>query len=253
MYPGKPVANVAFKTYGYISMTQALSFLGDFKVGHYMKIPPKSMFTVQLVGTIVSSTVYFATAWWLLTSVENICNPDLLPEGSPWTCPGSDVFYNASIIWGVVGPLRMFTDKGVYPEQNWWFLIGFLAPIPMWFLERKFPENKWIKLIHVPLILSATSAMPSAKTVHYWSWAFVGFVFNYIIYRRYRGWWAKHTYILSAALDAGVAFLGVILYFALQSKDIYGPSWWGADISDHCPLAKCPTAPGIKVKGCPVF
>ncbi|KAJ6298369.1 hypothetical protein OIU76_019511 [Salix suchowensis] len=70
MYPGKPFANVAFKTYGYISMTQALSFLGDFKIGHYMKIPPKSMFIVQLVGTIVSSTVYFGTAWWLLTSVE---------------------------------------------------------------------------------------------------------------------------------------------------------------------------------------
>ncbi|KAJ6966066.1 hypothetical protein NC652_003830 [Populus alba x Populus x berolinensis] len=244
MYPGKPLANVAFKTYGYISMTQALSFLGDFKMGHYMKIPPKSMFIVQLVGTVVSSTVYFATAWWLLSSVENICNPDLLPDGSPWTCPGSDVFYNASIIWGVVGPLRMFTDKGVYPEQNWWFLVGFLAP---------FPEKKWIKLIHIPLILSASSAMPSAKTVHYWSWAFVGFIFNYIIYRRYKGWWAKHTYILSAALDAGVAFMGVILYFTLQSKDIYGPAWWGADVSDHCPLAKCPTAPGIKVKGCPVL
>ncbi|KAI5605085.1 hypothetical protein POPTR_001G370100v4 [Populus trichocarpa] len=253
MYPGKPLANVAFKTYGYISMTQALSFLGDFKIGHYMKIPPKSMFIVQLVGTVVSSFVYFATAWWLLSSVENICNPDLLPDGSPWTCPGSDVFYNASIIWGVVGPLRMFTDKGVYPEQNWWFLIGFLAPFPMWFLQRKFPEKKWIKLIHIPLILSASSAMPSAKTVHYWSWAFVGFIFNYIIYRRYKGWWAKHTYILSAALDAGVAFLGVILYFTLQSKDIYGPAWWGADVSDHCPLAKCPTAAGIKVKGCPVL
>ncbi|XP_011038844.1 PREDICTED: oligopeptide transporter 1 isoform X3 [Populus euphratica] len=253
MYPGKPLANVAFKTYGYISMTQALSFLGDFKIGHYMKIPPKSMFIVQLVGTVVSSTVYFATAWWLLSSVENICNPDLLSDGSPWTCPGSDVFYNASIIWGVVGPLRMFTDKGVYPEQNWWFLIGFLAPVPKWFLERKFPEKKWIKLIHIPLILSATASMPSAKTVHYWSWASVGFIFNYIIYRRYKGWWAKHTYILSAALDAGVAFVGVILYFSLQSKDIYGPAWWGADNSDHCPLAKCPTAPGIKVKGCPVL
>jgi hypothetical protein len=147
----------------------------------------------------------------------------------------------------------MFTDKGVYPEQNWWFLVGFLAPIPKWFLERKFPEKKWIKLIHIPLILSATASMPTAKTVHYWSWASVGFIFNYIIYRRYKGWWAKHTYILSAALDAGVAFLGVILYFTLQSKDIYGPAWWGADVSDHCPLAKCPTAAGIKVKGCPVL
>jgi OPT family small oligopeptide transporter len=34
LYPGRPVANVCFKTYGYISMTQAVSFLMDFKLGH---------------------------------------------------------------------------------------------------------------------------------------------------------------------------------------------------------------------------
>ncbi|BFI12331.1 hypothetical protein MPTK1_4g06980 [Marchantia polymorpha subsp. ruderalis] len=48
-YPGRPVANVCFKTYGYISMTQAITFLSDFKLGHYMKIPPRSMFVVQEV------------------------------------------------------------------------------------------------------------------------------------------------------------------------------------------------------------
>ncbi|CAN1753503.1 Oligopeptide transporter 5 [Linum perenne] len=101
-YPGKPLANVAFKTYGYISMSQALSFVQDFKLGHYMKIPPKSMFIAQLVGTLVGSTVHFATAWWILSSVPHVCDIDNLPEGSPWTCPGSDVFYSASIIWGVV-------------------------------------------------------------------------------------------------------------------------------------------------------
>ncbi|CAM6086383.1 unnamed protein product [Calypogeia fissa] len=47
LYPGHPVANVSFKTYGYISMTQAISFLVDFKLGHYMKIPPRSMFVTQ--------------------------------------------------------------------------------------------------------------------------------------------------------------------------------------------------------------
>jgi hypothetical protein len=25
------------------------------------------------------------------------------------------------------------------------------------------------------------------------------------------------------------------------------------EVSDHCPLATCPTAPGIQVEGCPVF
>lgn len=48
IYPGRPLANVAFKTYGYISMAQALGFLSDFKLGTYMKIPPKSMFIAQV-------------------------------------------------------------------------------------------------------------------------------------------------------------------------------------------------------------
>ncbi|KAJ6405041.1 hypothetical protein OIU84_013089 [Salix udensis] len=50
IYPGRPIANVCFKTYGYISMSQAVSFLSDFKLGHYMKIPPRSMFVVQCIG-----------------------------------------------------------------------------------------------------------------------------------------------------------------------------------------------------------
>ena len=48
LYPGYPVANMSFKVYGYISMKQALAFLQDFKLGHYMKIPPRDMFMAQV-------------------------------------------------------------------------------------------------------------------------------------------------------------------------------------------------------------
>ena len=206
----------------------------------------------QLVGTLVASSTYFATAWWLLSSIKDICDPLLLPEGSPWTCPGDDVFYHASIIWGVIGPLRMFTKYGIYKEMNWFFLLGFLAPIPGWFLSRKYPNIKWLRLINMPIIIGATSGMPPTKAVNYWAWGAVGIFFNFYIYRKFKAWWARHTYVLSAALDAGVAFLGIMLFFTLQSKNVIGPEWWGLDM-DHCPLASCPTAPGIVKKGCPVF
>ena len=39
---------MCFKVYGYISMTQALTFVSDFKLGHYMKIPPRTMFMAQV-------------------------------------------------------------------------------------------------------------------------------------------------------------------------------------------------------------
>ncbi|RLM92078.1 oligopeptide transporter 4-like [Panicum miliaceum] len=116
--PGKPIANVCFKVYGYMSMSQAVSFLADFKLGHYMKIPPKSMFLVQLVGTVVAGTVNLGVAYWLLGSVPNICQDALLPADSPWTCPSDRVFFDASLIWGLVGPRRIFGPLGNYGALN---------------------------------------------------------------------------------------------------------------------------------------
>lgn len=51
IYPGKPIANLLFKIYGRISTVHALSFLSDLKLGHYMKIPPRCMYTAQVSTT----------------------------------------------------------------------------------------------------------------------------------------------------------------------------------------------------------
>lgn len=58
IYPGRPIANVIFKTYSTLSMSHALVFIADFKLGNYMKIPPKSMFFVQ-VNIVHTKANYF--------------------------------------------------------------------------------------------------------------------------------------------------------------------------------------------------
>ena len=63
MLPGKPLANVTFKTYGTISMAQAIVFLNDFKLGHYMKIPPKSMFIVQVIKLILEFMLIYMSLY----------------------------------------------------------------------------------------------------------------------------------------------------------------------------------------------
>ncbi|KAJ7547338.1 hypothetical protein O6H91_08G081100 [Diphasiastrum complanatum] len=250
LYPGRPVANVSFKTYGYISMTQAVSFLSDFKLGHYMKIPPRSMFIVQVLGTLIAAVVNLSTAWWLLTSIHDICNTELLPSNSPWTCPGDAVFFDASIIWGLIGPKRVFGSLGMYNKLNWFFLFGALAPVPVWLLSKAFPHKTWIRSINMPVLIGASGIMPPASSVNFTAWFVVGFIFNYIIFKYRKGWWQRHNYVLSAALDAGLAFMGVVLYATtgLENKSI---TWWGTNL-DNCPLASCPTAPGIVRDGCPL-
>ncbi|RLM80025.1 oligopeptide transporter 4-like [Panicum miliaceum] len=251
--PGYPVANVCFKVYGYMSMSQAVAFLSDFKLGHYMKIPPKSMFLVQFVGTIVASTVNIGTAWWLLGSIKDICS-DSLPPDSPWTCPSDRVFFDASVIWGLVGPRRIFGSAGNYGALNWYFLIGAAGPVIVYALHRMFPNQRWIPLINLPVLLGATASMPPATAVNYNSWLFNGTIFSFFVFRYRKKWWTRYNYILSAALDAGVAFMGVVLYFSLtmENKSI---DWWGT-AGEHCPLASCPTAKGLDLgpdSVCPVF
>ncbi|KAM4087253.1 hypothetical protein ACJW30_10G164000 [Castanea mollissima] len=251
--PGKPIANVCFKTYGYMSMSQAISFLNDFKLGHYMKIPPRSMFLVQFIRTILARTVNLSVAWWVLNIVENICQQNLLPQNSPWTCPNDRVFFDASVIWGLVGPKRIFGSQGNYSAFNWFFLGELLGPIVVWLLHKAFPTQTWIPLINLPVLLGATVNMPPATPLNYTSWILVGTIFNFFVFRYRTNWWQRYNYVLLAALDAGVAFMAVLLYFSLgmENRNLH---WWGSDPNvnlKHCELATCPTMKGISVEGCP--
>ncbi|XP_031495743.1 oligopeptide transporter 7-like isoform X1 [Nymphaea colorata] len=251
LYPGRPVANICFKVYGFISMKQAVTFLQDFKLGHYMKIPPQAMFTAQIAGTVIAAVVHLGTAWWMMNTIPNICNTTFLPSNSPWRCPSDRVFYDASVIWGLIGPRRIFGDLGIYSSINWFFLAGAVAPLLVWLGQKAYPDRQWIKLINMPVLIGATVQMPPATAVNYTCWIVVGFLFNNLIYRYHRAWWRRHNYVLSAALDAGLAFMGVLLYLSLGFQDI-NLDWWGSHL-DMCPLASCPTAQGIHVEGCPVF
>ena len=206
--------------------------------------------TCQFIGTILAGTINIAVAWWLLTTIKNICQDELLPPDSPWTCPGDRVFFDASVIWGLVGPKRIFGSLGNYPSMNWFFLGGALGPVVVWVFHKAFPKQSWIPLINLPVLLGATSMMPPATSLNYNSWILVGTIFNFFVFRYRKQWWQRYNYILSAAMDAGVAFMAVLLYFSLGIEE-KGLTWWGTD-GEHCKLATCPTAKGIVVHGCPV-
>ena len=93
--PGRPLAMMMFKTWCYITMFQAISFTSDFKLGHYMKIPPRSMFSCQVVATIIAGTSQLVMQAWLFSYIEDLCSPT---QKDGFICPSTTVFGNASII-----------------------------------------------------------------------------------------------------------------------------------------------------------
>ncbi|KAF9038006.1 OPT oligopeptide transporter [Panaeolus papilionaceus] len=227
--PGRPVAMMMFKTWGYITMLQALTFTADFKLGHYMKIPPRAMFFAQVVATIIAGTVQLGVQSWMFTNIPGMCSEDQ-PDG--FICPSTEVFGTASIIWGVIGPMRQFSKGQVYYALSFFFPIGFVLPIILYFINKRFP-NSWLRYVNLPVIFAGTGYMPPATAINYVTWGMVGFFFQYFIRRRHFSWWTKYNYVLSAALDAGVAISAVLIFFCLQyplngqigAKNIQ--TWWG--------------------------
>jgi hypothetical protein len=61
-------------------------------------------------------------------------------------------------------------------------------------------------------------------------WIFVGFIFSKVIRDRFRGWWLQYNYLLSAALDAGLALCTILIFLTLQLTQKSPPSWWGNNV-----------------------
>ncbi|KIJ63337.1 hypothetical protein HYDPIDRAFT_29591 [Hydnomerulius pinastri MD-312] len=227
--PGRPVAMMLFKTFGYITMTQALQFTADFKLGHYMKVPPRQMFIVQVAATVISGTTQLGVQSWMFSNIQGMCGPH---QKDGFICPSTQVFGTASIIWGVIGPSLQFSKGHLYNNLLWFFLMGAALPIIPWYLTKKYPKSCF-KYFNTPVILSGAGFMPPATAANYVPWAIIGFIFQYVIRRRHFSWWTKYNYVLSAALDSGVAIAIILIFFCLQFPldGTIGANtiqtWWG--------------------------
>lgn len=147
--PGRPIAMMMFKTWGYITMAQALTFASDFKLGHYMKIPPRPMFWAQVIATVIAGTVQLGVQAWMFSNIPEICDPS---QKDGFICPATEVFGTASVIWGVIGPARQFSQGQIYYGLTIFFLVGFLCPLFGWLISQKFPNSwvRYVKQVHPP-------------------------------------------------------------------------------------------------------
>lgn len=227
VFPGRPVANMVFVTYGYISSAQGVKFAADLKLGHYMKIPPRILFWVQMVATIVSSLTQIGVLNWMFANVPGICTTDAI---NGFTCPLARVHFNGSILWGVVGPKEFFGPGATYRPLVWCFLIGAIAPIPLYFYSRN-KKHSIVRKINLPVLFGSLSWIPPATGLNFSVWALVCFVFNYLVKNRRSAWWAKYTMTLSAALDSGLAFGIVVVFFGFIYPGLMKNfKWWGTEV-----------------------
>ncbi|RYP16413.1 hypothetical protein DL766_009129 [Monosporascus sp. MC13-8B] len=219
MLPGRPIGVMIFKVFSTITLGQAQIFSGDLKLAHYMKVPPKTTFWCQVVAIMWAAFVQVAVMNWALGNIPDICTP-LQP--ARFTCPNGQAFFSNSIIWGVIGPRRMFGPGSIYEHFNYFWLLGALFPLLLWLLVQKLRVG-FARHFSAPIMLGAMAWLPPATPLSFWTWGLVGLAFNHCIRRRFSGWWRTYNYVTAA----GLVLSTIVVFFAIILPGVEIPQWWG--------------------------
>jgi hypothetical protein len=236
MLPGQPIAMMLFKSWGYMLAYNGLQYVQDMKITHYsaskhsvpfpksrlltivaVKIPPRTVFAAQLFAVVWLSIVQIAAYNFLRGNIEGICTSEQI---NGLTCPNAKTFYNASVIWGVLGPAKMFGAGQLFAWTNWFWLIGAILPVIQYFLALRYPRS-FLRYVFWPAIFGAASMIPPATPWYIVSqpclfamslrlltaritqgcWVVVGLTFNYWVKSKWFGWWSKLTNPCSVSLS----------------------------------------------------
>ncbi|KAM9923320.1 hypothetical protein OXX59_005251 [Metschnikowia pulcherrima] len=219
--PGNGMALMFIKALGYNIDGQSQSYVADQKMAHYVRIPPRALFRTQILSTLISCFISLAVMNFCIENIKDYCDPS---QPQKFSCPSARTFYSASVIWGVIGPQKVFSH--LYPILKWCFLLGFLLAPFVFLIKKYFRKHEAIKYFEPVLIIGGFSIYAPNNLAYHTPGFIASFFFMHVIRNRYLAWFKKYNFLLSGALSAGVAFSSIIIFFAVSYHE-KKVTWWG--------------------------
>ncbi|CEJ90946.1 Putative Oligopeptide transporter OPT superfamily [[Torrubiella] hemipterigena] len=232
---GNALAMNFFKSYGYVTCAHALSFANDLKIAHYVKIPPRVTFAGQIIATLISTIVCTGVMKFQI-DIKDVCTAS---ASMRFLCPGPNTFFTASILWGTIGPIKVFGKDGQYAWLLMGFPIGILIVTGAWGLKKLYPNSSALRQIHVVAALAGSlqwapysySYSFPAVPVAWFSWIYIR--------KRYLAFWSKYNFVLSASFSSAIAISAIVMLFSVQWVGIEIPWWGNEQASVGCEAKAC--------------
>lgn len=178
----------------------------------------------------------------LIDDISQAFLPTNLASDQPakFSCPNGRAFFSSSIVWGVIGPYRMFGTGSIYQYFNVFWVIGAVLPCILYAVVKYGGRLSWIgRTLHAPVMLGAMGWLPPATPLSFSTWGMVALIFNHFIKNRFHGWWRQYNYVTAAALDAGLIISTIVIFFAIVSMNslsLWPPSMtWTFNSGSTCP------------------
>ncbi|KAK2601959.1 hypothetical protein QQS21_004472 [Conoideocrella luteorostrata] len=223
---GKAIPNMLFKMFSYSTTMQSLGFVADLKLAHYAKIPPRWAFAAQMYATAIAGIVSLGVNHWVLRNIPDLCSDN---QRERFTCPFAYTYFKQSVVWGVIGPGRLFGPGGPYAELTYVVPFGAILPVIVYWGHKRWPTS-WLRNVNVPIFMAG----PMCWSPYNWSYMqgsiVLGLFFNGFVKRRYRQWWERYAYVLTSSFMAAIGLSGLVMFFTLQKWNIR-LEWWGNQVS----------------------
>lgn len=81
----------------------------------------------------------------MLGNIDKICTYD---QPDRFSCPQGRTTYSSSVIWGLIGPSRLYSVGQIYSGLCHFFWIGALMPIVTWYAYKR-TKISWLRYVAI--------------------------------------------------------------------------------------------------------
>ena len=168
--------------------------------------------------------------------IPGICTPDA-PNG--FTCPGVNTFFTAAVFWGTIGPKKVFGPGGQYTPILAGFPLGVAFTLAVYLAQRRFRSVRWLRQVSPVLMLGGALIWAPYNIGYVLPGVPIAFVSWIVVKNRRLAFWSKYNYVLSASWSCAIALAAVVIFFALQYREVE-LQWWGNEIvAQGCEAKPC--------------
>ncbi|KAI8869215.1 OPT superfamily oligopeptide transporter, partial [Ramicandelaber brevisporus] len=211
--PGSLPVNAVFHVVGTTLITSTVVLFMNAKLAHYLKIPPRTMFLIQLGGLSYSAVINAISTFLVIATRNDTVRDISICDSSvsyAWqsSCLRQVAESEHYLFLATYNPIALLGLNGTYRMFLTLFALGFLLPFIVYFTMRLAAPRKWRRyhgLICVPLFLGAAAAFPMNPSSAFLSWFVVGVVASRFLYKRFTAVWAKYVMVIALVIVAGYA------------------------------------------------
>ncbi len=141
-----------------------------------------------MVATLVSTFVCTVVLNCQMNNIPGVCTMD---APNRFTCPYVTSFFTASVLWGTIGPRKVFGEGGMYSLLLLGFPVGAIIALGFWYIKKKFPKHTWLRQVHPVVMLHGATHWAPYNVGYIWPAVPIAWLSWQYMRKRWIGLWSK--------------------------------------------------------------